>query len=314
MEMRDIIAGRQTGERAEDENGEDAGTGEPIVRGQEAKVMCKENIVALKNSSARRISIISRVRPVVGEMTREELQAVFANVALVKPAHTSQVTQCLAFDVSDYMPYGDPGDPSADLNLLEQMEILVDVVIQVIGKGAESVGSMARVDALHRGFKVGINAVKKCKQQCAKEMRIPSNRERIEKLINEDILVWTSALLDTSMSAGERGIHHQASSSSPLYLSRGRRRYFATSTGEGSRMRRVSVPGLTVDLPHHRPSGHRRRTKFRVLGGRPRGGAITAETARFPTQQAINDARVAALGTVRARNQGRPPQARREEV
>ena len=73
------------------------------------------------------------------------------------------------------------------------------------------------------------------------------------------------------------------------------------------------MPGLTVDLPHHRPSGHRRRTKFRVLGGRPRGGAITAETARFPTQQAINDARVAALGTVRARNQGRPSQARRVE-
>ena len=83
-------------------------------RGQEAKVTFKENIVTWKNSSARRICIVSGGRPLVWEMKQGELQAVMANVALVTPAVTSQVAQFSAFDVSHYMPHGDPGDPSKD--------------------------------------------------------------------------------------------------------------------------------------------------------------------------------------------------------
>ena len=60
-----------------------------------------------------------------------------ANVALVTDAVTSQVVQFSAFDVSDYMPHGDPVDPSAELNALEQMEILVDVVCQSGQKGRQ---------------------------------------------------------------------------------------------------------------------------------------------------------------------------------
>ena len=188
MEIRDVLAEVQSGGQ-EDEHGEDAGTGESILRGQEAKVKFKENIAAWKNPSARKIWIISGVRPVVWGMKQEELQAVLTNVALVTPAVTSQVAQFSAFDVSDYMPHRDPVDPSADLNVLEQMEILVDVVIKVVGKGAESVESMERVEVLREGFKIGVDAVKKHKQQCTKAIRIPSNRKRIEKLINEDLLV-----------------------------------------------------------------------------------------------------------------------------
>ena len=189
MEARDVIAEVQAGEHEEDETGKDAGTGESIFRGQEAKVTFKENIVTWKNSSARRLCIVSGGRPLVWEMKQGELQAVMANVALVTPAVTSQVAQFSAFDVSDCMPHGDPGDPSKDLNVLEQIKILVDVVIKVVGKGAGSVESMERVEVLREGFKIGVDAVKKHKQQCTKAIRIPSNRKRIEKLINEDLLV-----------------------------------------------------------------------------------------------------------------------------
>ena len=168
MEMRDVVAELQAGDHEEDENGEDAGTGESILRGQEPKVKVKEDIVAWENPSARKIWLISGVRPVVWGMKREELQAVLSDVALVTPAVTSQVAQCSAFNVSDYMPHGDPVDPSADLNVLEQMEMLVDVVIRVVGKGAESAESMARVEALRQGVKIGADAVKKHKQQCTK--------------------------------------------------------------------------------------------------------------------------------------------------
>ena len=49
----------------------------------------------------------------------------------------------------------------------------------------------------------------------------------------------------------------------------------------------LSVPGLKVDLPHHRPSGQRRGPNCCVLGARPRGGATTAQRARLPMQQAV---------------------------
>ena len=103
MEMRDVVAELQAGDHEEDENGEDAGTGESILRGQEPKVKVKEDIVAWENPSARKIWLISGVRPVVWGMKREELQAVLSDVALVTPAVTSQVAQCSAFNVSDYL-------------------------------------------------------------------------------------------------------------------------------------------------------------------------------------------------------------------
>ena len=73
MEMRDVLAEVQAGDHEEDENGEDAGTGESILRGQEAKGKFKENIVAWKNPSARRILIILGVKPVAWGMKQEEL-------------------------------------------------------------------------------------------------------------------------------------------------------------------------------------------------------------------------------------------------
>ena len=55
METRDFIAEGQAGEHDEDETGEDAGTGESVFWGQEAKIKFKENIVTWKISSARSI-------------------------------------------------------------------------------------------------------------------------------------------------------------------------------------------------------------------------------------------------------------------
>ena len=92
------------------------------------------------------------------------------------------------------MPHGEPGDRSKYLNVREQMDILVGVVIKGKEKSAESVESMARVEVRNEGFKMGVEAVKKHEQQCLNAIRIPSNKKRIEKLINKDILGWTSAV------------------------------------------------------------------------------------------------------------------------
>ena len=144
------------------------------------------------------------------------MRAVLANAALVTPTVTSQGAQVSVFDASDYMPHGDPGNPSKDLNALEQIEIHVDVVIKEIGKGAELVESMARVEVRREGSRIGAEAVNKHEQQCTKAIRIPSNRKRIEKLINKYILGWPSAVTCIRVGRGQSGLHHQALSSFPL--------------------------------------------------------------------------------------------------
>ena len=175
----------------------------------------------------------------------KQLRAVLANVALITLAVTSRVTQRSAFDVSDYMSHGDPGDPSKYLNVLEQMEILVDVVIKVIGKGAESVESMARVEVRREGFKKGVEAVKKHEQECTNAIRIPSNRARIEKLINKYIVGWTFGVRCIRVGRGKKDLsaRHRAASLCPgpelggasSLHQRGRAKKYRGSACRGSR-------------------------------------------------------------------------------
>lgn len=204
MEMRDVVASIQAGDQAEASDGDDEQSDESILRGQAAKVNFKENIYAWKNSSARRLWVIGGVRPVVWGMKKEGLQSVLAEIALVSTAVTTQVAQFSGFDVASYVPHGEHVDPALDLNVLEQLEILVEVIIEVVGKGAESAESRARVETLHKALNDGVRAVRKHKRKCTKAMRTPSNRKRIEDLINEDLMAWTSALLSVSVSAGAK--------------------------------------------------------------------------------------------------------------
>ena len=85
------------------------------------------------------------------------------------------------------MPHGEHVDPARDLNVLEQMEILVEVIVEVVGKGAESVESRARVEILHKALDDGVRAVKKHKRKCTRAIQAPSNRKLIEDLIDEDL-------------------------------------------------------------------------------------------------------------------------------
>ena len=147
--------------------------------------------------------MISGVRPVVCGLKKEELQAVRSDVALATPAVTAQIAQLSGFDVADYVPHGEPVDQVVDLNVVEQMIILVDVTMVVVGKETESVDSWARVEVLRNALQKGLQTVR-LHAKYTKDMRIPSNSKRVGTLVNDDLMNWTSELFDVAISAGAK--------------------------------------------------------------------------------------------------------------
>ena len=161
------------------------------------------------------------------------------------------------------------------------METLVEVVIKVIGKGAESVESMAPVEVRREGFKIGVEAVKKHEQQCAKAIRIPSNRKRIEKPINKYILGWASAVRCIRVGRGKVDFATKIRAAS---FCPGPELGGASSLHQRGRAPECRRSACRGSRSIYRTTGQAGKDAGRVavfLGGRPGGGTTTAASKKW---------------------------------
>ena len=86
----------------------------------------------------RRFWILTAERPAMFNLKRSELQAVLAEVTAVTDRVTNQLNTLTGFSVTDYMAEGDDTSAVGDMFLPEQMDVMVQSLLTVIGTGVES--------------------------------------------------------------------------------------------------------------------------------------------------------------------------------
>ena len=113
-----------------------ASDGEGVSRAQRADA--KDDNAAWRNDVIRRFWILTAERPAMYNLKRLELQAVLAEVTAVTDRVTNQLNTLTRFAVTAYM--AERGDTSAagDMLLPEQMDVMVQYLLIIIGTGVES--------------------------------------------------------------------------------------------------------------------------------------------------------------------------------
>ena len=94
-------------------------------------------------------------KPAVYGLKRPELQALLADVALAPDETTLQLNTFTGFRVVTYMAEGDNYRLAANMFLPEQMEIMVEVMLAVVGNGVTSEDGVDRISMLEDGLREG---------------------------------------------------------------------------------------------------------------------------------------------------------------
>lgn len=126
---------------------------------REAKHALKELLNTWKNPPMRKGWMLIGAKPVMVGCKQAELQAILANKVRVAEEFAKQLTHMAGSDVGAYMPDGPWVHPLRGLNIVEQMEIMVDVIVTIVGKGADTEASKGRVAALHKGLHDGLETL-----------------------------------------------------------------------------------------------------------------------------------------------------------
>ena len=145
-----------------------------VSRAQRADA--KYENAARRNDAIRRFWILTTERPAMYNLKRSELRAVLAEVTAVTDWVTNQLNTLTGFAVTDYMAGGDDMSAAGDMFLPEQMDVMVQSLLTVIGTGNESDTGVERVQTLARAFHEGADTLRvHCRKHRGK-LRISANK------------------------------------------------------------------------------------------------------------------------------------------
>ena len=170
-----------------------------VSRSQRADA--KDENAAWRTDVIRRFWILTAERPAMFNLKRSELQAVLAEVTAVTDRVTNQLNTLTGFSVTDYMEEG--GDTSAvgDMFMPEQMDVMVQSLLTVIGTGVESDTGVERMQTLARAFREGADTLRvHCRKHRGK-LRIAANKNIMRDLVNEDVKSWAADLFGVAVAA-----------------------------------------------------------------------------------------------------------------
>ena len=177
-----------------------------VSRSQRADA--KDENAAWRTDVIRRFWILTAERPAMFNLKRSELQAVLAEVTAVTDRVTTQLDTLKGFSVTDYMAEGDDtsavGDDTSavgDMFLPEQMDVMVQSLLTVIGTGVESDTGVERMQTLARAFHEGADTLRvHCRKHRGK-LRIAANKNIMRDLVNEDVKSWAADLFGAAVAA-----------------------------------------------------------------------------------------------------------------
>lgn len=189
----------ERGEAQPGEDGEVAAVGHQ-GESKEAKAAYKDRVAVWKNTMARKGWMLIGGKTVMMGCKQAELQAVLARKTQVTQAVASQLTSLAGFRVEDYLPAG-AGIKAADLALSDQMDIMVDAITTVLGKGVSGDACRDRLDTLKRGLEEGAGTLREHARENFLAIRVPQNKARLVKMVNGDMDEWSSRLVDIAATA-----------------------------------------------------------------------------------------------------------------
>ena len=172
---------------------------EGVSRAQRADA--KDENAAWRNDAIRRFWILTAERPAMYNLKRSELQAVLAEVTAVTDRVTNQLNTLTGFAVTDYMTEGDDMSAAGDMFLPEQMDVMVQSLLTVIGTGVESETGVERMQTLAGAFHEGADSLRvHCRKHRGK-LRISANKNIMRDLVNEDVKSWAADLFGAAVAA-----------------------------------------------------------------------------------------------------------------
>ena len=170
-----------------------------VSRSQRADA--KYENAAWRTDVIRRFWILTAERPAMFNLKRSELQAVLAEVTAVTDRVTNQLNTLTAFSVTDCMAEGDDTSAVGDMFLPEQMDVMVQSLLTVIGTGVESDTGVERMQTLARAFHEGADTLRvHCRKHRGK-LRITANKNIMRDLVNEDVRSWATDLFGAAVTA-----------------------------------------------------------------------------------------------------------------
>ena len=173
--------------------------GGEVSRAQRADA--KDENAAWWNDAIRRFWILTAERPAMYNLKRSELQAVLAEVTAVTDRVTNQLNTLTGFAVTDYMAEGDDMSAAGDMFLPEQMDVMVQSLLTVIGTCVESDTGVERMQTLARAFHEGADTLRvHCRKHRGK-LRISANKNTMRDPVNEDVESWAAELFGAAVAA-----------------------------------------------------------------------------------------------------------------
>ena len=108
----------------------------------------------------RKVWITTGEKPAVYGLTRPEMQALLADVALASDETTLQLNTFTGFRVATYMAEGGNYRRTVNVFLPEQMEVMVETMLAVVGNGVTSEDGVDRISMLEDGLREGLTSLR----------------------------------------------------------------------------------------------------------------------------------------------------------
>ena len=161
----------------------------------------KDENMAWRNDAIRWFWILTAERPAMYNLKRSELQAVLAEVTAVTDRVTNQLNTLTGFAVTDYMAEGDDMSAAGDMFLREQMDVMVQSLLMIIGTSVESDTGAERMQTLARAFHEGAGTLRVHCRKHRSKLRISANKNIMRDLVNEDVKSWAADLFGAAVAA-----------------------------------------------------------------------------------------------------------------
>ena len=114
---------------------------------------------------------------------------------------TNQLNTLTGFAVTDYMAEGDDTSAAGDMFLPEQMDVMIQSLLTVIGTGVESDTGIERMQTLASAFREGAETLRiHCRKHRGK-LHISANKNIMRNLVNEDVKNWAADLFGAAVAA-----------------------------------------------------------------------------------------------------------------
>ena len=114
---------------------------------------------------------------------------------------TNQLNTLTGFAVTDYMAEGDDMSAAGDMFLPEQMNVMVQSLLTVLGMGVESDTGVERMQTLAHAFHEGAETLRvHCRKHLGK-LRISANKNIMRDLVNKNVKSWAADLFGASVAA-----------------------------------------------------------------------------------------------------------------